>query len=229
MQPREGSELNSFTEAPRNYQTFLVTVELRCLVWIAERLPKWTTPDHLTLLGFISSIGMGLAYAVVPLDARVLFTIPFLLAANWFGDGLNGTLARVRDCVRPRYGFYVDHIVDTIGAVLLIGGLSLSGLMTPAIAAGLLISFLILSVEVYVATYAVGTFQMSHWQLGPTEVRMVLASVSILAYWFPTVTVGRHTFLVFDLLGELGIVCGTGMFLAGILRNLRILQRIDPS
>jgi archaetidylinositol phosphate synthase len=224
----ECSDRRAFAEATRTQGSLLSRVERRCLLWLAERLPMWVSPDHLTLVGLVSSIGIGVFYSIVRLDRRGLFAVSVLLAVNWFGDSLDGTLARVRRRERPRYGFYIDHIVDSLGAVLLLGGLGLSGLMSPGIAAGLLIAFLILSVEVYLATYTVGTFEISHWRISPTEIRIVLAVFNVVVYWFPAVKIQAHSYLLFDLLGELGIACGAGMFVAAILRNVRTLRRVDP-
>lgn len=228
MQATEGSGHRPFQEATRTQGSVLSVVERRCLLWLAERLPAWVSPDHLTLVALVSSIGIGVFYSLARLSPRGLFAVSVLLAVNWFGDSLDGTLARVRRRERPRYGFYIDHIVDSLGAVLLLGGLGLSGLMSPGIAAGLLIAFLMLSVEVYLATYTVGIFEISHWRLSPTEIRIVLAVFNVVVYWFPAVKIWAHSYLLFDLLGKLGIACGVGMLVAAILRNLRTLHGVDP-
>ncbi len=228
MQATDGSDHREFSEATKIQASLLSGVERRCLIWLAERLPALVSSDHMTLLGLLASLGIGVSYYLARSDRRALLAVPVLLALNWFGDSLNGTLARVRCCVRPRYGFYIDHLVDSVGAVFLIGGLALSGLMTPGIAAGLMVAFLMLSVEVYLATYTVGVFRMSHWQLSPTEIRIVLAVFSLVVYWVPVVNIRAHSYLLFDLLGGVGIACGVGMLLAAILRNLRTLHRVDP-
>ncbi len=114
------------------------------------------------------------------------------LALNWLGDSLDGTLARVRNCQRPRYGFYVDHIADTFAAFFLMGGLALSGYIHPAIAFGLLIAFLMLSIEAYLATYTLGQFQLSYWKFGPTEIRLLLAAGNLALLRWPTVESSRH-------------------------------------
>ena len=228
MQVTEGSGHNAFVEPSRCYETLLSPVELPCLEWIARRLPVWILPDHLTLVGLLACVAIGLCYSLTSVNGRSLLAIPVLLAINWFGDSQNGTLARARGCVQPRYGFYIDHIADTIGAVFVLGGLSLSGVMSRGIAAWLLISFLLLSVEVYLATHTLGRFQMSHWRLGPTEIRLVLALFSTLAYWFPVITVAKHSYQLFDLLGGMGIACGIGMFVVALVRNMTTLRQLDP-
>src|SRR5208337_1160461 len=129
---------SDFQQATRVHGSFLAAAEKRALVWMAERMPAWVNSDHLTLLGFAAQIATGLCYALAAHDRRMLLAAIVCLALNWFGDSLDGTLARVRQRQRPRYGFYVDHIIDSIGAVAMMGGLALSGYMHPVIATGLL-------------------------------------------------------------------------------------------
>ncbi|MGB7332648.1 MAG: CDP-alcohol phosphatidyltransferase family protein, partial [Terriglobales bacterium] len=150
-----------FRQATRVHGSFLAAAEKRTLVWMAERMPEWVNSDHLTLLGFAAQIATGVCYALAAHDRRMLFAAIVCLAVNWFGDSLDGTLARVRQQQRPRYGFYVDHIIDSIGAVAMMGGLALSGFMHPVIAIGLLIAFLLLSIQSYLATYTLGEFHLS--------------------------------------------------------------------
>ena len=129
-------------------------------------MPTWVNSDHLTAIGFVAQIATGVCYALAARDRRMLLAAIVCLAVNWFGDSLDGTLARVRQKQRPRYGFYVDHIIDSIGAVAMMSGLALSGYMHPAIAIGLLIAFLLLSIQSYLATYTLGVFHLSLWHLG---------------------------------------------------------------
>ena len=153
------------------------------LAWLAERLPTWVNSDHLTLLGFAAMFLAGASYALARTTRAGLVLATFFLAVNWFGDSLDGTLARMRNRQRPRYGFYVDHMVDTFGGFFLMGGLAISGLIDWRIALGLFIAFLMLSVQVYLATYTVGTFQLSFAKFGPTEIRILLALGNV-ALWF---------------------------------------------
>ena len=132
------SHNGSFHEARRIQQSFLANAEKRALIWLAARTPAWINSDHLTLLGLLSMAGAGAAYWWSSLNTAGLLLVIVCLALNWLGDSLDGTLARFRDHSRPRYGFYVDHIVDAFSALFLLGGLSLSGYMAPAVALGLL-------------------------------------------------------------------------------------------
>lgn len=179
--------LQAFSSATRVQESFLASFEKRLLVWMAERAPAWLNSDHLTALGFVSQCLAGVCYALARHDRRSLVVGVIFLALNWLGDSLDGTLARVRDRQRPRYGFYVDHICDTIAAFFLMGGMALSGYVSPGVAFGLLIAFLMLSIEAYLATYTVKRFQLSHFRLGPTEIRILLAIGNLTLLWHPSV------------------------------------------
>jgi len=144
-----------FTEADRAQVSFLAPLEKKTLIWLARRTPAWINSDHLTTLGLISLLGAGLSYWYARYHRSGLLLVAACLALNWLGDSLDGTLARVRNRQRPRYGFYVDHIVDTFGVLLLLGGLAMSGYMRAPIAAGLLTTYYMLSIEVYLATYTI--------------------------------------------------------------------------
>src|SRR6202165_3383303 len=132
-----------FQQATRVHGSFLAAAEKRILIWMAERMPAWVNSDHLTSLGFAAQIATGVCYALAAHDRRLLLVAMVCLAVNWFGDSLDGTLARVRQQQRPRYGFYVDHMIDSIGRVAMMGGLALSGCVHPVTPVGLLVVFLV--------------------------------------------------------------------------------------
>jgi phosphatidylglycerophosphate synthase len=169
------SDAPAFQEARRAQQSLTAAVERRLLVWMAGRLPWWIHSDHLTALGFLSMLMAGACYALARWSPYGLLGATFFIGLNWLGDSLDGTLARVRHAERPRYGYYVDHVLDTFGAFFPTGGLALSGYVDWRIAAGVLVGFLMLSVEVYLATYALGVFNLSFWRIGPTELRILIA------------------------------------------------------
>src|ERR1035438_665571 len=178
-----------FQEASRAQVSFLATIEKRCLIWLARRTPAWINSDHLTVLGLISLLGAGLSYWYAHSNRLGLLLAIVCLALNWLGDSLDGTLARVRNCQRPRYGFYVDHIIDTFAAFFLMAGLALSGYIRPAIAFAMLIAFLMLSIEAYLATYTLGQFRLSYWKFGPTEIRLLLAAGNLALLRWPAAKV----------------------------------------
>jgi len=158
----------------REQHSLLAEPERRALTWIALRLPPWVSSDRLTLLGLLSMIAAGAAFAAMRVTPWAAAGVIVALAANWFGDSLDGTVARVRDQQRPRYGFYVDHVIDLAGTAALMGGLAASGRMSPLIALLLLAGYLIVSAESYLATHAAGVFRISFAGIGPTELRIVL-------------------------------------------------------
>ncbi len=213
----------NFRQATRIHGSFLAAAEKHALVWMAERMPAWVTSDQLTLLGFIAQIATGVCYAVASRDRRMLLVAIVCLAVNWFGDSLDGTLARVRQRQRPRYGFYVDHILDSIGAVAMMGGLALSGYMHPAIAIGLLIGFLLLSIQSYLATYTLGEFHLSLWCFGPTELRVLLALGNLAAFRWAWVMQGRYR--LFDIGGAIGLGVMVVMLAAVCVKNTARLYR----
>src|SRR5258705_9703355 len=163
----------------------------------------------------------GASYAVARSDRYWLLAVVCFLALNWLGDSLDGTLARVRQQQRPRYGFYVDHIVDSFGGLALMGGLALSGYMHPWIAIGLLIAFLLLSIQSYLATYTLGEFQLSFWSFGPTELRILLSIGNVALFYRPMIMGGRYR--LFDVGGIIGLLGMTAMLLFFTARNTRRL------
>jgi archaetidylinositol phosphate synthase len=202
-----------FQEAERKQLSLLATIEKNVLIWLAERMPASINSDHLTLLGFVSMIAAGALYWAASRDRRALLAVIVALALNWFGDSLDGTLARVRKRQRPRYGFYVDHITDAIGTFLLMGGLALSSYMNPFIGLGLLIAYLLLSIEVYLTTYTIGAFHLSFWSFGPTELRLLLCIGNLVVYLRgPMVNVMGAAYRLFDIGGAIGIA-GMGLML----------------
>src|SRR5437660_7552766 len=203
----------TFREAERKQLSLLAAIEKKTLIWLARRMPAWVNSDHLTLLGFVAMFAAGLFYWTAAADRRSLIAVIAALAVNWFGDSLDGTLARVRNRLRPRYGFYVDHITDAIGTFFLMGGLALSGFMSPYIALGLMIAYFLLSIEVYLTTYTVGAFHLSFWSFGPTELRLLLCVGNIAVYVRgPLVKIAGEQYRLFDIGGAVGIV-GMGLML----------------
>ncbi|MGH9783649.1 MAG: CDP-alcohol phosphatidyltransferase family protein, partial [Terriglobia bacterium] len=199
----------------------------KCLVWLARRMPAWVHPDHLTLLGFAAMFLAGASYALAQWWSPLLLLVNVWLAVNWFGDSLDGTLARVRNRQRPRYGFYVDHMVDSFGALFLIGGLALSGYMGGWVAFSLLIAFYLLSVNTYLATYTLGTFQLSFWKFSPTEMRILLAIGNAYAWTNPTVTLFGAEERFFDVGGSVGVVCMAVVLIASVAKNTLALYRLE--
>lgn len=217
-----------FTTARRVNQALTANLEKRALEWMASRAPAWVSSDRLTVLGMIAQIGAGACYALAHFERRFLLVVIVCLALNWLGDSLDGTLARVRRQERPRYGFYVDHMVDILGSVALMCGLGLSGLLHWPVAMAMLIAFLILSGESYLATYTLGRFELSQGIFGPTEIRILLAVGTLAALRSPWSTVFGHRFLLFDLGGVVAAASMGAMALGVAVRHTAQLYRQEP-
>jgi phosphatidylglycerophosphate synthase len=190
-------------------------VEKRLLVWMARRLPAWVSPDHLTALGCAGYVLGAIAYWLSASEPLWLLAVNLGLFVNWFGDSLDGTLARVRDRQRPRYGFYVDHLLDAVGIAVLLGGLALSGLVSPALAGAVLVAYLLFSVHIALAAASGGVFQIAYGGVGGTELRILLGLVNLALLQWPRVELfGLSTRLLdplaaaatLGLLGLLGVV-----------------------
>jgi len=190
----------------RVQESWVAGAEKRALLWLAARVPQRIGPDHLTGLGLAAQIGAGACYALASWNRYALVGVIVCLALNWLGDSLDGTLARTRQQLRPRYGFYVDHMVDSFGALALMGGLALSGYMHPRIAMGLLVAFLMLSIQSYLAAHALGEFRLSFWRFGPTELRILLTAGNLAALWKPQVHFLGRYYELFDVGGTIGLI-----------------------
>lgn len=221
------SQPSGFKEAERKQLSMLAAAEKKTLIWLAERMPAWVNSDHLTLLGFLAMIAAGLSYWAASWDRRALIVVIAALVVNWFGDSLDGTLARVRRRLRPRYGFYVDHITDAIGTFFLIGGLALSSYMSPYIALGLMIAYFLLSIEVYLTTYTIGAFHLSFWSFGPTELRILLCIGNIALFYRPVVKILDREMLLFDVGGAIGIAGMAMMLIWSSVRHTRQLYNAE--
>lgn len=221
-------ERAQFRNALRINQSLTAGLEKRALVWMAERAPRWVSSDGLTLLGLGAQIGAGICYALARWDRRALLLAIVCLALNWLGDSLDGTLARVRRQERPRYGFYVDHMLDVFGAVALMCGLGASGLLHWATALAMLIAFLVLGSESYLATYTLGRFELSQGIFGPTEIRILMALGNLAALRSPYSTIFGHKLLLFDLGGVISAACMGVTAMVVAVRHTAQLYRQEP-
>jgi len=216
-----------FKSAVRRQTSLLAPIERICLNWIAGKLPAWVKPDHLTLIGFSAMLLAGIAYGTARWWAPALLLVNLLLAMNWFGDSLDGTLARVRERQGPRYGFYVDHIIDAFGILFVICGLALSGYMSWSIGLAVLVVYFMISIEVYLATYTIGTFKLSFCKISPTELRILLAIGNIRAFSHPTVNVFGERYLFFDVAALITIALMAMVLVVSVTRNTIILYRAE--
>src|SRR6266849_7450755 len=194
----------TFRDAEREQTSILAPLERAALMGLARRMPAWVNSDHLSILGLVGMLGAGACYAASKRNPLMLHLVNVFIFLNWFGDSLDGTLARYRDRQRPRYGFYVDHIIDTFGALFFIFGLALSGFMSERVATALLIVFLMLAINSYLAAYALGVFKISQWKLGPTEMRLLLIIGNVFLIYHPRAYHQRY--LLYDVGGVVAII-----------------------
>lgn len=199
----------NFTNAKRINQSLTAAAEKRLLVFLAARAPRWLTSDQLTALGLLAQIAAGAFFALARTHRFALLLVILCIALNWLGDSLDGTLARVRQQQRPRYGFYVDHVVDIFGTTALLTGLACSGFMHWHIALAMLVAFLLLAGESYLATYTLGRFELSQNCFGPTELRLLLIAGCLALMRNPYSTIAGHRMLLFDIGGAIATL---GMF-----------------
>src|SRR5262245_17515097 len=212
----------------REHRSVLAGAERRLLIGIAQRLPLRINSDHLTLLGLISMPVAGIAFAFIPTTPWAAAAFVVALAANWFGDSLDGTLARVRNQQRPRYGYYVDHVIDLVGTAALFAGIAASGLMHPAIAIAVVAAYFALTAESFLTTHAAGVFRLSFAGFGPTELRILLAVGAVVAARKPWVDVAGQHARLFDVGGVIataGMICA---FAVSAIRNTRALYLAEP-
>jgi len=217
-----------FQDAERAQLSLLAPVEQKALLWLAGHMPAAVTSDQLTAIGFVSLAGAGLSYWYASRNPAGLLMVIAFLAANWFGDSLDGTLARVRQKQRPRYGFYVDHVVDMFGTLFLMAGLGASGYMSPVVAACLIIVYFMLSIEVYLTTYTIGRFHLSFFKFSPTELRILLCVGNLVLYAGHTkVQILGRMYHLFDVGGAVGIAGMTFMLLTAVVRHTVHLYRLE--
>lgn len=217
-------------EHQRTSEFILGPFEKRVLPWLAARLPKWVLPDHLTALGLFASTLIAASYMLSNRDARWLWVASLALVIQWFGDSLDGNLARYRKIERPRYGYYLDHLTDAYSTLAIGLGLGLSPYMLLSVGLAIVTSYLILSINVYLETYVFGTFSFSYGKLGPTEVRVLLIILNTLAYFkgpdeFRLWGIGM-TWL--DIAGAIIAVSMLGLLLGRASGNLRRLAQMEP-
>ncbi len=220
--PAIGARPKSFQQEKRTQESISAGLERKILYSIAHRLPAWVNSDHLTILGSVGMLLAGVSYAFSRWHPWALLAAIFFIAVNWFGDSLDGTLARLRNRQRPRYGFYVDHMLDSFGALILMGGLARSGYINPWIAVGILVCFLLLSIEVYLTTYTLGSFQLSYGKLGPTEIRLALIAGNFALYFRGPYAFGGRS-LLFDIGGSVGMA---GMLIILVVSTVKHIAQL---
>ena len=218
-------------DAERRPTFLLAALERRVLTAIARRLPRWVLPDHLTALGVLAALGIAAAYVLSNRDPVWLAAASALLVVQWFGDSLDGTLARVRGIERPRYGFYLDHLTDALSTALIGIGLGLSPHLLLFTGLAIVIAYLLLSINVYLETHVFGVFELGYGRLGPTEARLGLIALNVAL--LAGAPLGFHVaglgVTALDLAGLAGVAAMVAMLVARARRNLHALAADEPS
>ncbi|HSL72690.1 MAG TPA: CDP-alcohol phosphatidyltransferase family protein [Longimicrobiales bacterium] len=214
----------------RTSQFIFAEFERKMLPRLAAALPAWVMPDHLTVLGLLASTTLAAAYLLSNRNPAWLWLANLALVVNWYGDSLDGTLARYRKIERPRYGFYLDHLTDAYSTLAVGVGLGLSPFMLLAVGLGIAIAYLLMSINVYLETHVFGEFSFGYGKLGPTEARVVLILLNTLVLlWgplpFELLGVGATLFDVVGLTAALAMIV---LLLARVSRNLRTLAQREP-
>ena len=209
----------------RIHGAITATAEKRLLIWIAERLPASINSDHLTCAAAVALLGVGASFWAG--GAALALVIP-LLVVNWLGDSLDGTLARVRHHERPRYGYYVDHVLDAVGFASIFGGLILGGHLSPALGLAFIGAYYLVLVEISLATHARGTFRLAAFGVGPTELRLLLAAGTVQLMRSGLIAVGTHRWLLFDVGAAVAIAGFLLTFARSAVANTVALYREEP-
>jgi phosphatidylglycerophosphate synthase len=224
-------ELSRSVEATREPSFLLAKPEKRLLTWIAARLPRRVLPDDLTAVGVLAAIGVAVAYQLANDSLDWLWVASALLLLQWFGDSLDGTLARVRKIERPTYGYYLDHIVDAMATAAIGIGLGLSPLMLLSIGTLIVVAYLILSINVYLESYAFGRFSIGYGLVGPTEIRLILIALNTVVALGAGLdfVIADLELSVFDVIGLAIAATMIVLLLGRAARNLRELARKEPA
>jgi len=210
-------------------ETFLRPVEKRVLNWLAEHMPPWVTPDHLTALGMFASILIALSLVLTNVSPAFLWLASLGVLINWFGDSLDGTLARYRKIERSNYGYYIDHAVDSLNEVLIFLALGISPYVRMELAGLALVAYLLMSIQVFLYSQVKGVFQISFARIGPTEIRgvMILANALVFYIGNPIVSTRFGLFTLYDFLIMMISLLLFGAFIVMTILRARELAALD--
>jgi phosphatidylglycerophosphate synthase len=229
--------MENTTQSNRIQTSILNGVERKALIWLAKRQPSWVTSDMLTSVGSIGAVIIAVGYMLSGININFLWLATFGFLVNWYGDSLDGTLARVRNAQRPLYGFFVDHMIDCFNEVAMFIGVGLSPLMHLNLALLVLVFYLLLSVYVYISAHLKGEFKLTYAKMGPTELRLLIMIVNtIFIYVAPIrdyvreITLfGRHlSMTVFDFVAVFLVIVLAIMLIVSFFHDAKAYAKIDP-
>lgn len=220
---------NQVQSHTRINNTIINILEKKALLWLAARMPAWVVPDTLTFIGLFASILIFASYGLTFYDKRYLWLASVGFVIQWFGDSLDGTLARYRKIERPKYGFFIDHIIDSISEVLIFIGLGLSPFLRFDLALIALVCYLLASIYVYLTTYVNGIFRISYGGISPTEMRLIAIAANTLVFFTenPSIALPWVTLTLFDLVVVGVILIILSLFLYSTITTAMELSRSD--
>lgn len=218
--------------AQRIQTSILNAAEKKALIWLAQRQPKWMTSDILTFFGVAAAIFYTAFCWLAQINVNFFWLSSLCLVLNWYGDSLDGTLARVREAQRPKYGFFIDHSVDALTTCMFCIGLGLSPLMDLSISLFITAGYLCMSIYTYLSTIVMGKFRLTYASLGPTEMRLIIIAVCTLYIFFPmdnlTVDILGNPWTIYDGIGALVATLLFFIYIVSMVQDLRALAKIDP-
>ena len=225
--------MDNVKQSQRIQTSIINGVEKRVLVWLAERQPRWVTSDMLTLVGVVGAFLTGLGFYLTHYDINWLWLSSAGLIINWYGDSLDGTLARVRNCQRPLYGYYIDHTVDCINEAFMFIGAGLSPLVDIDLALYVFVLYLFMTINVSINAHLKSEFRLTYAKLGPTEFRLIIVIANTVLILFPrlvtyTLTLGGRAYTTLDLVAIAIIVLLAVIYLATIIADARHYAKNDP-
>lgn len=224
-------------QAQRIQTSILNAAEKKVLVWLAERQPRWMTSDGLTIIGVIGAVIVAVGYVLSNYNIAWLWLSTFGFFVNWYGDSLDGTLARVRGTQRPIYGFYIDHNIDGMTIAIMCIGAGLSDMLNLYVAMAVLVAYMLLSISVYINSHLKGEFKLTYAGMGPTEFRLIVMIVNTLfIYMAPLREFSRHfnilgmdvKFGAFDFIGSAIFLILIVIYIVNFVNDAKGYAAIDP-
>lgn len=224
-------------DAVRIQTSVLNALEKKVLVWLAQRQPKWVTSDMLTYIGVFGAVVIAAGYILASRNINFLWLSSLGFIINWYGDSLDGTLARVRKTQRPVYGYYLDHTVDAINEVMIFVGVGLSGLMHLEIALLALVMYLLMTINVSINAHLKKEFKLTYASMGPTEFRIIMIIINTLFATISPLREFSHSFVMFgseftfkalDYIGVVIVLILALMHFTTVRKDVKDYAKIDP-
>ena len=228
---------NNKADAVRIQTSILNALEKKVLVWLAERQPRWMTSDILTYMGTFGAIVIATGYILSAWNINFLWLSSLGFIINWYGDSLDGTLARVRKMQRPIYGYYIDHTIDAINEVMIFVGVGLSGLMHLEIALLALVMYFLMTINVSINAHLKKEFKLTYASMGPTEFRIIMIIINTIFALIRPLRDFSHSFALcghtftfgtLDYIGILIIIILSLMHLTTVRKDIKDYAKIDP-